>query len=123
MNEMGKSNTKLLLVLLLACFTVRLKAADEILIGTPATRYALSKLNVLGSVLMIGAHPDDEDNAMLAYLGRGVKAHTGYLSLNRGEGGQNLLGEEQGLMLGVLRTQELLMARRDDGGQQWHHHG
>jgi LmbE family N-acetylglucosaminyl deacetylase len=94
-------------------------ADDAVLIGTPATRFALEKLNVLGSVLMIGAHPDDEDNAVLAYLGRGVKAHTGYLSLTRGEGGQNLLGEEQGPLLGVLRSQELLAARRDDGGQQY----
>jgi len=116
---MGKFTNKVLGVVLLACLAAPVEANDDFLIGTPATRYALSKLNVLGSVLMIGAHPDDEDNAVLAYLGRGVKAHTGYLSLTRGEGGQNLLGEEQGLLLGVLRTQELLAARRDDGGAQY----
>src|SRR5205823_7543235 len=82
-------------------------------------RYPLAKLNVLGSVLMIGAHPDDENNAVIAYCSRGLKARTGYLSLNRGEGGQNLLGAEQGALLGVLRTQELLAARRDDGGAQY----
>ena len=94
-------------------------AEEQFLTGTPAIRYSLARLNVLGSVLMIGAHPDDEDNAMLAYTSRGLKAKTGYLSMNRGEGGQNLLGNEQGVMLGVVRTQELLAARRDDGGDQY----
>jgi LmbE family N-acetylglucosaminyl deacetylase len=111
--------SKLLRVVLLACLVAPVEANEDLLTGTSATRYLLSRLNMLGSVLMIGAHPDDEDNAVLAYLGRGLKARTGYLSLNRGEGGQNLLGEEQGALLGVLRTQELLAARRDDGGQQY----
>src|ERR1700733_6923941 len=93
--------------------------AEEFLIGTPAIRYSIDKLNVLGSVLMIGAHPDDENNAVMAFLSRGLKLRTGYLSCTRGEGGQNLLGLEQGAMLGVLRTQELLAARRDDGGAQY----
>src|SRR6202167_6052148 len=93
--------------------------AEDFLIGTPAIRYSLAKLNVLGSVLMIGAHPDDENNAVMAYLSRGLKVRTGYLSCTRGEGGQNLLGLEQGALLGVLRTQELLAARRDDGGAQY----
>jgi LmbE family N-acetylglucosaminyl deacetylase len=96
-----------------------LRAAEEFLTGTPAIRYSLAKLNVLGSVLMIGAHPDDENNAVLTYLSRGLKVRTGYLSCTRGEGGQNLLGLEQGALLGVLRTQELLAARRDDGGTQY----
>src|SRR5579859_1154588 len=69
---------------------------ESFLTGTPAIRYSLEKLNVLGSVLMIGAHPDDENNAVLTWMSRGLKARTGYLSLNRGEGGQNLLGDEQG---------------------------
>src|SRR5277367_5619707 len=93
--------------------------AEEFLAGTPAIRYSLAKLNVLGSVLMIGAHPDDENNAVLAYCSRGLKLRTGYLSCTRGEGGQNLLGPEQGALLGVIRTQELLAARRDDGGEQY----
>lgn len=93
--------------------------AEDFLIGTPAIRYSLAKLNVLGSVLMIGAHPDDENNAVLSYCSRGLKLRTGYLSCTRGEGGQNLLGPEQGALLGVLRTQELLAARRDDGGAQY----
>ena len=68
---------------------------------------------------MIAAHPDDENTALLAYLARGRKVRTGYLSLTRGEGGQNLIGPEQGDALGVIRTQELLAARRIDGAEQF----
>jgi LmbE family N-acetylglucosaminyl deacetylase len=95
------------------------RGADQALTGAPAIRYALAKLNVLGSVLLIGAHPDDENNGVLAWLASGRKIRTGYLSLTRGEGGQNLLGNEQGQDLGVLRTQELLAARRVDGASQY----
>jgi LmbE family N-acetylglucosaminyl deacetylase len=79
----------------------------------------LDRLNVVGSALMIAAHPDDENTALLAYLARGRKVRTGYLSLTRGEGGQNLIGPEQGDALGVIRTQELLAARRIDGAEQF----
>jgi LmbE family N-acetylglucosaminyl deacetylase len=96
-----------------------LGAADRGLVGTPAIRYELDKLNVLGSVLMIGAHPDDENTGVIAYLARGRKLRTGYLSLTRGEGGQNLIGNEQGEYLGALRTQELLAARQVDGASQY----
>src|SRR4029077_11422459 len=82
-------------------------------------RLALDRLNVVGSVLMIAAHPDDENTALLTYLARGRKVRTGYLSLTRGEGGQNLIGPEQGDALGVIRTQELLAARRIDGAEQF----
>jgi len=68
---------------------------------------------------MIAAHPDDENTALLTYLARGRKVRTGYLSLTRGEGGQNLIGPEQGDALGVIRTQELLAARRIDGAEQF----
>ena len=68
---------------------------------------------------MVAAHPDDENTALLAYFSRGRKARTGYLSLTRGEGGQNLIGSEQGDALGVIRTQELLAARRIDGAEQF----
>jgi LmbE family N-acetylglucosaminyl deacetylase len=71
------------------------------------------------SVLYIGAHPDDENNRLLAYLARGQALRTAYLSLTRGDGGQNLIGSEQGSELGVIRTQELLAARRVDGAQQF----
>ena len=87
--------------------------------GSAEARLALDRLNVTGSVLMIAAHPDDENTALLAYLARGRKVRTGYLSITRGEGGQNLIGPEQGDALGVIRTQELLAARRIDGAEQF----
>ncbi len=70
-------------------------------------------------VLMIGAHPDDEDTSMLAALARGYGVQTAYLSLSRGEGGQNLIGSEVNEGLGLLRTGELVAARSIDGGQQF----
>src|SRR6185369_14398580 len=80
---------------------------------------AIKKLNVLGSVLYLAAHPDDENTRLIAYLSKDRLYRTGYLSLTRGDGGQNLLGEEQGVELGLIRTQELLAARRIDGGEQF----
>ena len=80
---------------------------------------AIQKLNVLGSVLYIAAHPDDENTRLIAYLSNDRMYRTGYLSLTRGDGGQNLIGEEQGIALGLIRTQELLAARRVDGGEQF----
>jgi LmbE family N-acetylglucosaminyl deacetylase len=79
----------------------------------------LRKLEVLGSVLYIAAHPDDENTPLLAYLANGKLYRTGYLSLTRGDGGQNLIGDEQGTALGLIRTQELLSARRIDGAEQF----
>lgn len=79
----------------------------------------IKKLNVLGSVLYIAAHPDDENTLMLSYLSKDQLVRTGYLSLTRGDGGQNLIGSEQGYNIGVIRTQELLAARRIDGAQQF----
>jgi LmbE family N-acetylglucosaminyl deacetylase len=87
--------------------------------GSAEIRHSMEKLLVTGSVLMIAAHPDDENTAVIAYFARGRKMHTGYLSLNRGEGGQNLLGPEQGALIGLIRTQELLEARKIDGGVQY----
>ncbi|MCS7312304.1 MAG: PIG-L family deacetylase, partial [Acidobacteria bacterium] len=80
---------------------------------------ALRKLTVLGSVLYVAAHPDDENTALLAYLSKGRLLRTAYLSITRGDGGQNLLGPERDEYLGVLRTQELLAARRVDGAEQF----
>jgi len=80
---------------------------------------ALAKLNVLGSALYVGAHPDDENAAVLAYFSKGRKYRAAYLSLTRGEGGQNLIGPEQGAEIGLIRTQELLSARRIDGAGQF----
>ncbi|MCU0423259.1 MAG: PIG-L family deacetylase [Bacteroidia bacterium] len=79
----------------------------------------LKKLNTVGSVLYIAAHPDDENTRLIAYLANEKCLRTGYLSLTRGDGGQNLIGPEQGVELGVIRTQELLAARRIDGGEQY----
>ncbi|HEX4875921.1 MAG TPA: PIG-L family deacetylase, partial [Chitinophagaceae bacterium] len=87
---------------------------------TSADMYlALRKLNVLGSVLYVAAHPDDENTRLITYLSKDKLFRTGYLSLTRGDGGQNLIGEEQGIDLGMIRTQELLAARRIDGGEQF----
>jgi len=79
---------------------------------------AVQKLNVLGSVLYIAAHPDDENTRLISYMSNHVKARTAYLSLTRGDGGQNLIGPEIRELLGVIRTQELLAARGVDGGEQ-----
>jgi LmbE family N-acetylglucosaminyl deacetylase len=92
---------------------------------TPATNTSadiflqLKKLKVLGSVLYMAAHPDDENTRLLAWLARERLYRTGYLSLTRGDGGQNLIGDEQGIDLGLIRTQELLAARRTDGAEQF----
>ena len=87
--------------------------------GTPEVEQSLRRLNELGRVLMIAAHPDDERTAVLAYFARGRYMRTAYLSLTRGEGGQNLIGSEQGAELGMIRTQELLDARQIDGAEQF----
>ncbi len=79
----------------------------------------IKKLNVLGSVLYVAAHPDDENTRLIAYLSKEKLYRAGYLSITRGDGGQNLIGEEQGIELGLIRTQELLAARRIDGGEQF----
>jgi LmbE family N-acetylglucosaminyl deacetylase len=82
-------------------------------------KLALNKLDVLGSVLYIAAHPDDENTAAISYFTKGKLLRTAYLSMTRGDGGQNLIGTEQSEQLGVLRTQELLEARKRDGGEQY----
>ncbi|MFT7334094.1 MAG: LmbE family N-acetylglucosaminyl deacetylase, partial [Sphingobacteriales bacterium] len=79
----------------------------------------LKKLNVLGSTLYIAAHPDDENTRLIAWLANEKKLETAYLSLTRGDGGQNLIGPEIREELGIIRTQELLAARRTDGGNQF----
>jgi LmbE family N-acetylglucosaminyl deacetylase len=76
-------------------------------------------LKTVGSVLYFAAHPDDENNAFLPYLTKERNYRTAYLSLTRGDGGQNLIGKEQGVELGMIRTQELLAARKIDGAEQY----
>ncbi len=87
--------------------------------GAMALGQAIKRLGVVGSVLHTGAHPDDEDSGLLAYLARGRQVRTAYLSLTRGDGGQNVIGPELYEPLGVIRTEELLAARRLDGAQQF----
>ena len=87
--------------------------------GAAAFDQTLRGLSVSARVLIIGAHPDDEDTQLIAWLARGHQVHTAYLSLSRGDGGQNLIGNELGEALGAIRTEELLAARRIDGGQQF----
>lgn len=106
----------LLLPFLLLATGLRAQPASttpgELLLG-------LQKLHSTGAVLYIAAHPDDENTRLLAWLANERHLRTGYLSLTRGDGGQNLIGKEQGEMLGLLRTQELLAARRTDGAEQF----
>ena len=111
---------------LIACFLFAITVSFSPLIGQTSQVYSsaeifaqLKKLKVLGSVLYIAAHPDDENNSFLPYLAKERNFRTAYLSLTRGDGGQNLIGPEQGIELGLIRTQELLAARRIDGAEQY----
>ena len=109
--------TRILFYLLL--ITSILVAAQKPLKPTSSEIYEdLQKLNFLGTALYIAAHPDDENTGLISYLSNDLKARTGYLSLTRGDGGQNLIGSEIRELLGVIRTQELLAARKIDGGEQ-----
>lgn len=92
---------------------------DRLVNGTTGIGLLLRKLDGVKRVLVIGAHPDDEDTSLLAALSRGMGVETAYLSLSRGEGGQNLIGDELDEGLGLLRTGELLAARSLDGGRQF----
>src|SRR6266849_1970759 len=107
-----------LVALLVLCLASAL-AAQQKSLDAAQLQLALRKLNVLGSALYVAAHPDDENTALIAYLSNDRLLRTGYLSMNRGDGGQNLLGNEKGELLGLIRTQELLAARRIDGGEQF----
>ncbi|PKA83997.1 LmbE family N-acetylglucosaminyl deacetylase [Ulvibacter sp. MAR_2010_11] len=105
------------LFLLLFCFST-INAQSPQKPSASEIYHSLQKLNFLGSALYIAAHPDDENTRLISFLSNDVKARTAYLSLTRGDGGQNLVGPEIRELLGVIRTQELLAARRVDGGQQ-----
>ncbi len=105
---------------LLAAVVCALQAhAQPPTVDAARRRVAIEKLAVVGSALYVGAHPDDENTAMLAWLAQGRKVRTAYLALTRGDGGQNLIGTEQGDQLGVVRTEELLAARAIDGAEQF----
>src|ERR1700712_1417790 len=109
--------TSFLLLLLGISFWSGLKAQTYTTSGD--IYLGLKKLNVVGSVLYIAAHPDDENTKLLTYLSKERNLRTGYLSITRGDGGQNLIGKEQAELLGLIRTQELLAARRVDGAEQF----
>lgn len=104
------------LALTAAVAPASLNAQDR---GAAALGAAIRGLGVSGRVLIIGAHPDDEDTQVITWLSRGRSIETAYLSLTRGDGGQNVIGNELGEGLGVIRTEELLAARRIDGGKQF----
>lgn len=109
-----------LLLFLLSFFTLISSQAQQPKKPNAAEiQLMLQKLNVLGSVLYVAAHPDDENTRVIAYMANEKKFNTAYLSATRGDGGQNLIGSEIRELLGLIRTQELLAARRTDGGQQY----
>lgn len=105
--------------LVICCFCSTVIAQTPQVYSGAELLLQLKKLNVLGSVLYIAAHPDDENNSLLPYLAKEQLYRTAYLSLTRGDGGQNLIGDEQGIELGLIRTQELIAARKVDGGEQY----
>uniref|UniRef100_UPI00351247CE PIG-L family deacetylase n=1 Tax=Ekhidna sp. TaxID=2608089 RepID=UPI00351247CE len=103
----------------LAVLSFQLSAQEFTAYKPGEIRQKLEKLNVLGTVLYVAAHPDDENTRLIAYYANEELMRTGYLSATRGDGGQNLIGPEIREELGLIRTQELLAARRTDGGQQF----
>ena len=109
----------LLIIILSAIFCGNLLAQQPVKPSTTDIYQSVQKLNFLGSVLYVAAHPDDENTSLISYMSNHVKARTAYLSITRGDGGQNLIGPEIRDLLGVIRTQELLAARRIDGGEQF----
>lgn len=114
-----KKSTSIILFCLLSILTWQVSFSQKPETWNSSDIYrAIKKLNVLGSALYVAAHPDDENTRMISHLSSGLGINTAYLSLTRGDGGQNLIGTEIEELLGVIRTQELLAARRIDGGHQ-----
>ncbi len=110
------------IILVLLCFSfyfIKASAQAPQAASSADLLQQIKKLEVFGSVLYVAAHPDDENTRLLGYLANEKKFRTGYLSITRGDGGQNLIGDEQGTDLGLIRTQELLSARRIDGAEQF----
>lgn len=109
------------LLIVILFFTVQNKATAQKQVAASSSEilHAMKRLNVLGTVMYIAAHPDDENTRLLAYMARDRNYKTAYLAMTRGDGGQNLIGDEQGIELGMIRTQELLAARRVDGAEQF----
>lgn len=113
------NSIKYLLLLSTALTSFSAAAQKQPDYNAASIRQMLHKVNTLGTVLYIAAHPDDENTRFIAYMANEEHYRTGYLSLTRGDGGQNLIGTEKGALMGLLRTQELLEARRLDGGEQF----
>ena len=107
------------LIFILLTFYFTGLAQSPVSVNSADLYLQIKKLKVLGAVLYVAAHPDDENTRLLAYLSKEKLYKTGYLSITRGDGGQNLIGDEQGIDLGLIRTQELLAARRIDGAEQF----
>ena len=106
-------------ILAFSLFSLQIKAQAPAKPNAAEIYAKIEKLNFLGSVLYIAAHPDDENTRLISFMANAQKARTGYLSLTRGDGGQNLIGPELRELLGVIRTQELIEARKVDGGEQF----
>ena len=119
MIPLRRARTRLLALAALALVAAAPRSASGQERGAAALDQLVRGLTVTGRVLVIGAHPDDEDTQLLAWLARGHQVHVAYLSLTRGDGGQNLIGNELGEGLGAIRSEELLAARRLDGAQQF----
>lgn len=107
-----------LAAMLLPCF-LKAQMQQSTALNAAEIAQGIATLSIKGSVLYIAAHPDDENTRLLAYLAKEAKVRTAYLSLTRGDGGQNLIGNEQAELLGQIRTQELLAARNIDGAGQF----
>ncbi len=122
-NKYGFSKIIFTLVWLFSISFISLPAKAQVRpiydMGAIGLGQMLKRLQTTASAMHTGAHPDDEDSGLLAYLARKEQARTAYLSLNRGEGGQNVIGSELFEPLGIIRTEELLQARRLDGGEQF----
>src|SRR5882724_9865986 len=114
----GKTNS-VIMIFFFFLPVLPLSAQTPETLGSAEIFLRLEKLNVLGSVLYIAAHPDDENSRLIAYMAKDRLYRTGYLSMTRGDGGQNLSGDEQGVELGLIRTQEMLAARSIDGAEQF----
>lgn len=109
----------LLSILGLLILGTNLFAQEQKMKDASSIAKAMERFNTLGSVLYLAAHPDDENTRLISYFANDKNYRTAYLSLTRGDGGQNLIGYEKGALLGLIRTQELLEARKRDGGEQY----
>src|SRR4030042_6759574 len=112
---------KIIILVLLICiiYSISIYAQQPDLMNSAETQIALKKLLTFGSVLYVGAHPDDENTANLAYFSKEKMMRAGYLALTRGDGGQNLIGSEKGELMGLIRTYELLEARKIDSADKY----